>query len=449
MSDKYNNADFKKYGSNLSLLIMSLDQIHSFFDDLLSNDISRGFLRILSNSGAYMLFLRKGSTFHLLTKNGYSDPSFSYGFFEDNPEILAPVLKKGYSQLLSKEISRPGRFLWAAVDKLSQPEYLLIAELEEDTSFLGPFLRVILSLELIFKQKPANVEKSHIDLPVWLQDILPELLRKNSPVLIVAEAGSGKEELVQAFLRQSYGDLGAAIFFHPGRLSQAVQLRELFGDPAGIRLGGASSSIAIVNRKEPVVVIQETGDLSSLSQLRLLALFSENREQKLWIFETSRDLKQMTTADRFLPALNDMLWKNAIVLPPLRNCLKRLREEIERLMHVFCKQYRRNVRLDSEAIGALSSYSWPGNWRELKNTLESSFLMATESVIYKKDLRLGRWSAPEDWDDLNLRKHSEAIEKSLLLRAYSMHAGNQVQMARALGISRGSLQYKLDKHGLN
>ena len=85
-------------------------------------------------------------------------------------------------------------------------------------------------------------------------------------------------------------------------------------------------------------------------------------------------------------------------------------------------------------------HDWRGNWRELKNTLESAFLMSAGTVIQAADLRLGLWTVPEDWDDLNLRKRSAEVEKNLLLRAYSLHAGNQVQMARALGISRGSLQ---------
>ena len=228
-----------------------------------------------------------------------------------------------------------------------------------------------------------------------------------------------------------------------------MQLRELFGDPAGVRLGVKSPGISIVDRKEPVVVIQEAGDLDRLAQLRLLSLFSTRDEKKLWIFETCRDLHQMTASERFLGGLNELLWRNAISLPPLRKCISQLHKEVERLMSNFREKYRREVELNPEAQNALTAYHWPGNWRELKNTLESAFLMVSDNLIREKDLRLGRWALPEDWDDLNLRKHSEALEKMILLRAYSLHSGNQVQMARALGISRGSLQYKMDKHRLN
>ena len=429
---------------------MSSGWTEFFFHDLLEAKTQGSPLEILGSHAAYIFFLRNGSEFHVLSKKGYTDPSFFYSFLDENPELLAPILEYGYLQLPVEKASQLGCKLWAAVDRTSQPNYLLIAELPSETDSTGLFLRSVLNFELLYRRSLGGLKESaSLDLPVWLEEILASLLNKVSPVLVVSEAGSGKEELVQAFLKKKYGTLDAAAFFHPGRLSQAVQLRELFGDAAGVRLGGNSPTVPIVNRKEPVVVIQEAGDLDRLAQLRLLALFNTSGEKKVWIFETCRDLHQMAAGERFLPGLNELLWKNVVSLPPLRNCLAKLENEVYRLMNIFHENYRRKVTLSPEAQNALSKYHWPGNWRELKNTLESAFLMASENLIHKKDLRLGRWAAPEDWDDLNLRRHSEAVEKMLLLRAYALHSGNQVQMARALGISRGSLQYKMDKHRLN
>ena len=424
--------------------------IQSFFDELVKNQGQRGPLHALGSSIPYMLFSRKAGSFQMIQKNGYSDPDFSYPFLVEKPELLSPLLSEGVASLPASEANKTEHILWATIDQVNNPHFLLIAEIPIKQSELnGHFLRLVLSFEVAFRQKAVHYDDTIIDMPIWLESILVQFLEKKSPVLVVAEAGSGKEELVQAFLKNRYGSVSSSVFFHPGRLTQAVQLRELFGDAAGARLGGISPNIPIIAREEPVIVIQETGDLDRLAQLRLLALFSTSGRKKLWIFETCRDLDTMSRSDRFLPALYELLCENMIILPPLRNCIDDLFEEVDRLMDSFRKHYKRNIELSSSARSSLSAYHWPGNWRELRNTLESAFLMARDNLIDEKDLRLGRWAVPEDWDDLNLRKHSEITEKMLLLRAYSLHGGNQVHMARALGISRGSLQYKLVKYKLN
>ena len=462
--------------------------LQKFFDTSGDKDIEFDFLKFLSQHAAYMFFRRESGAFRILQKSGYEQDSFHYSFLKEKPEILKSLLKKGYLELLPEFASKAGYKPWVVVDRLKGPNYLLIAEIPEDVSEIGLLLCFILNRHIQSiglasgAEVPASTSQKHIlqfnspkanmihirgspknaeapaepvknlNLPHWVRELLPDMLARASPILVVAESGSGKEELVQAFLKEKYGGLDSAIFFHPGRLSQAVQLRELFGDSAGVRLGGAGSCVPIVKRPEPVVVIQEAADLDAVVQLRLFAYFSSSSadtDKKKWIFETSRDLPQMVTANRFLEGLCNILWDNALTITPLRLCLDCLDVEVDRLLAAFRTKYRRNVTLDESAISALMNYNWPGNWRELCNTLESAFLMVTDGAISSVDLHLGRWSTPEDWDDLNLRKHSQSLEKSLLLRAYALHAGNQVHMARALGISRGSLQYKLDKHNLN
>lgn len=428
---------------------MSNSCLDDCFNDLLKCKSESNLFQCLGNYFPYMFFSQNDGSFELLSKKGYGG-DYCYSFLNKKPEILSPVLTLGHMELSLEEAFKPKHTIFATIDNVEQPNYLLLAEMPQRVSNPGLFLRTVLTF--ILSRRSSFLHQggtASIDAPVWLENILSELLGRVSPVLIIAEPGSGKEELVQSFLKKKYGGLEAGIFFHPGRLSQAVQLRELFGDPAGIRLGGASPTIPIVDRKEPVVIIQEAADLDNLAQLRLLALFSTVGRKKLWIFETNRDLKQMAIANHFLPGLHDLLWKNSVTLPSLRNCLDHLSGEVNRLMGIFKEKYRRDVNLSPEVYDIFSKYSWPGNWRELKNTLESAYLMVSENTIYKKDLRLGHWSTPEEWDVLNLRKHSETMEKMLLLRAYALHAGNQVQMAKALGISRGSLQYKLDKYRLN
>jgi len=408
-------------------------------------------LRGFAERGAGLLFRRAGGAFHVADRAGYDDPEFAYDFLEERPGLLSEAFREGAAPISAARPHRPGCLVWAAVDRPGDPEYMLLAEAPVEAGDIGAVLRQAAVLEAgLRRQRPSPAgDVNRIDLPVWLRDLLPELLERESPLLIMSEAGSGKEELVQAMLRERFGAIDQGVFFHPGRLSQAVQLRELFGDPAGARLGGPSPTVPILERDEAAVVIQEAGDLAAHAQLRILALFTAGESDKFWIFETSRDLERMARVDKFLPGLFQQLRPGSVALPAVRAVKERLPEEVERLLEGFRREFRREMELSPEALEAMLQHDWRGNWRELKNTLESAFLMCQSGRIGREDLRLGLWAQPEDWDELNLRKRSEEMEKGLLLRAYSLHGGNQVQMARALGISRGSLQYKLEKYGLN
>ena len=415
-----------------------------------------GLLQALARDGAGTLFENRGGAFEVVDKQGYRESGHVYSFLEESPALLAPAVRSGVARFSGVKPHRTGCTVWVVVDRLQSPGYLLVAEVPSVDDPIGQALRQALIQNVALRDVTPRLvrstgvaESTPVDLPVWLADLLPDLIGRESPFLILAEPGSGKEELVLALLQKKFGSMQSGVFFHPGRLSQAVQLRELFGDPAGARLGGESPATPITSREEPAIVIQEAGDLDAHVQLRILALFSSGEHDRFWIFESSRDLERMVHAEKFLRGLYNMLKPGQVVLPPVRARRDRIEEEVERLLESFRARYRRDVRLHADALGAMLRHDWRGNWRELKNTLESAFLMSAGTVIQAADLRLGLWTVPEDWDDLNLRKRSAEVEKNLLLRAYSLHAGNQVQMARALGISRGSLQYKLEKYGLN
>ncbi len=419
----------------------------AFFEDLVEFVAAGGRvarpLDVLVKSGAYVRFERdEESGFRLAESHGLP-PGGSYPFLEESPALWASALETGWVLLPDGPYPhRKGCAVYVVVDKLGNPGEILVVESPEQSPAHGPLLRELLLLDAL-----ARVQSAWIDLPVWLREILPRVPRKN-PLLVLAEPGSGKEEFVLALLTRFLGGADEVIFFHPGRLSGPVQLRELFGDSPGVRLQ-APGSVPIVERPARAVVIEEAGDLDAFAQLRLLSLFSGGATlDRLWILETARDLKAMADTGHFDPGLARLL-SEAIVLPPVRVQKDRISDEVMRLLRVFQKQYGRNMDLGEGVLEMLERYDWPGNWRELKTTVESAFLLAPGPVIEKEGFRLGHWAVTGDADHLNLRRQVKDLERSLFLRAYALHGGNQVQMARALGISRGSLQYRLRQLGLS
>lgn len=419
----------------------------AFFDDLLALVSDAGGstrpLDVLTRSGAYVRFERDADAGFRMAEAHGLPPGAAYPFLEEDPSVWSRALDSGWVMLPDGPYAhRKGNAVYVVVDRPPDPGEILVVETPERSGELGPLLRQLLLLDGLMR-----VQSAWIDLPVWLREILPRVPRKN-PLLVVAEPGSGKEEFVLALLTRFLGGADEVIFFHPGRLSGPVQLRELFGDSPGVRLH-APGSVAIVDRPARAVVIEEVGDLDSFAQLRLLSLFTGGANlDRLWILETARDLKAMAETGHFDPGLARLL-VDAVVLPPVRVQKDRISDEVMRLLRVFQKQYGRNMELGEGVLEMLERYDWPGNWRELKTTVESAFLLAPGPVIEKEGFRLGHWAVTGDADSLNLRRQVKELERSLFLRAYALHGGNQVQMARALGISRGSLQYRLRQLGLS
>ena len=110
------------------------------------------------------------------------------------------------------------------------------------------------------------------------------------------------------------------------------------------------------------------------------------------------------------------------------------------------ERYRRQLQgLTPEALDALLHHSWPGNVRELDHTLERAVLMARGSHVEVADLGLhGSRTSREALDDLSL----DAVEAVLVRKALARVNGNITQAAELLGLSRGSLYRRLEKHGI-
>ncbi|MBU43609.1 MAG: hypothetical protein CMN76_10340 [Spirochaetaceae bacterium] len=400
-----------------------------------------GFLAALPDELSYVLFARKAGALSPVQGMSGAEAGRRYGFLQSLPNVWAEARRKGFQLLSGDGIGVVDREVFVGVEGESGVDFLLVVDGPAGSLPEPEFLHLLFLAELGLQESGADAS----DLPVWLQDPLSYLMRAPSPVLVLSEPGSGADQLVQSLVDARFGE-DRAVFFHPGRLSEEVQLREFFGEQASARLGEASV-VPVMDRGARVLVVEEVSDLSQSMQLRILALLSDPDSSLFWIFTSSRDLAAMADAGRFQPALLRQLRQGELLLAPVRNQRDRIPEEAERLLRIFRRQFGRSISLTGEALEALRGYDWPGNWQEFRDTLKSAFLLCPGSELRRVDLQFGNWNQGQA-DDLNLRHRTAELEKSLLLQAYALHGGNQVQMARALGISRGSLQYRMNKLGL-
>lgn len=289
-----------------------------------------------------------------------------------------------------------------------------------------------------------------------------ELISRIGPsdanVLITGEHGSGKEVVTQTLHRLSQRSHRPLVALNTGALSEGTFESELFGHVKGaftdaradrigrfeLATGGTLflDEIANIPLRQQVKLLRvlETGELERVGS-------SNTRKVDVRILSaTNADLPTECAAGNFREDLLFRLNTVEIKLPPLRE----RREDIPALAAHFLERYATRYRkalagFETTALQLLLNYSWPGNVRELDHAIERAVLMARNPKISISDLGLNSVrSATQSLDELSL----EAVEAILIRKALKRSDGNVSLAAEALGLSRGALYRRIEKHGL-
>jgi two-component system NtrC family response regulator len=169
---------------------------------------------------------------------------------------------------------------------------------------------------------------------------------------------------------------------------------------------------------------------------------------------TNRNLRRMAEEGDFREDLYYRLAVIPMTLPPLRE----RGEDIPELVRHFWKKTteklgRSTLILPDKLLSIFSSYHWPGNIRELQNVIERIAVLSRGPEVAKDDLpdALRREQSAVDSLRFELPPHSislDAVERELILRALGRFNGNQTKAAQYLGLTRKTLIYRMEKHGL-
>lgn len=297
-------------------------------------------------------------------------------------------------------------------------------------------------------------------------ELASRVAQRDSTVLIHGETGTGKELLARAIHHNSRRGSAAFVTINCGAIPKDLLEAELFGFTRGAFTGAHAAKPGKVELADGgTLFLDEIGELPLELQVKLLRLLQQGELEKLGatasatvnvrvIAATNRNLAAMVEDGAFR---EDLYYRLAVVpleLPPLRE----RRDDIAELtQHLFRKLKERhslpNLRLSPHVINAFAAYRWPGNVRELENVIERMVVLSAGDEITLDDLPEPiRASAPHrDSLLLELPDHGislEGIERELLLRALEKFNWNQSQAARYLDISRRTLIYRMEKHGL-
>jgi two-component system response regulator AtoC len=297
-------------------------------------------------------------------------------------------------------------------------------------------------------------------------------------VLIRGETGTGKELVARAFHFE--GPRGEAPFIELNCSALPVHLleSELFGHERGAFTDAKERKMGLVEAAHGgTLFLDEIGDTEPAVQLKLLKLLEDRTVRRVggvrdrvvdvrFISATNQPLEELVRAGRFRSDLYYRLRVVTIDLPPLRARSGDAEMLAEHFLALHARRYgRHGVRFSDGALSRIRVHTWPGNVRELRNVVEQALLCTRGDRIEEAHLGITPASdvlgAPylgpatggieiagsAHGVDLGAATLDDA-ERALIGRALAQSKGNVTQAAKNLGISRDTLRYRIEKHGI-
>ncbi len=305
-------------------------------------------------------------------------------------------------------------------------------------------------------------------------------------VLICGESGTGKELVARAVYHHGRRHSECFLAVNCAALSDTLLESELFGHEKGAFTGADRRRIGKFEQcNGGTIFLDEVGDMSPLTQSKVLRLLQEQKFERVGgtdtiatdvriISATNQDLERMIEAGAFRLDLFHRLNGYRIDLPPLRRRGDDLGLLVKYFLARLYKELGKEIQgVSSEAMALLQTHRWPGNVRELHTVLRKAVLRATGPILvpdFLPDNVLRReQTPPATTDDAALPSdirafidarmragshdlHAEGLEmfeRYLLTRILREAEGNQSKAAEQLGITRGSLRYKIHALGIS
>ena len=381
----------------------------------------------------------------------------------------------------NQELARVNDELQAKVDRIAeQQRQLMILKAELDSSAQTKRIEKKPS-----QKPPTELDRAEIKgSGEAIQSVLATVRKvapSSSTVLIHGESGTGKELLARTLHRNSPRKDGPLISVHCAALSESLLESELFGHAKGAFTGAHEDKIGRFEAANGgTLFLDEIGDISQETQVKLLRVLQERCFEPVGssttihidvrlVTATNRDLEQLIAEGKFREDLYYRLNVIRLNLPPLR---ARRDDLIELVFHFINRSVERTGkqirRIEPEALAVLERYAWPGNIRELENTIERAVVLADGDSITLRDLpgeMLNHQggvvvrSAPDRFlpgpanapptRRTTSRAVRDAAEREMLEAALAETGGNKAEAARRLGLPRSTFYSKLKKHQLS
>ncbi len=279
-----------------------------------------------------------------------------------------------------------------------------------------------------------------------------------SRVLITGESGAGKEVLAEVVHAWSPRALGPMIKVNCAAIPENLLESELFGHEKGSFTGAVAQRIGRFEQANGgTIFLDEVADMSPPLQAKLLRVTQEGRFNRVGsnreittdariLAATNRNLEEEVTAGRFREDLFYRLNVVELHIPPLRERI----EDILPLARAFVAKFTGGrARFSAGVIEVLNRYSWPGNVRELRNAMERATLLCQGDLILSEHLPARIRGSPQldpQPQEAPQEQQLDDIERQAIFQSLREHRYNRTETAKALGISRRALIYKLQRY---
>jgi len=436
--------------------------------DILQTILSReGYRTVVAGSGQDALGKLKDDEFELiltdLKMQGMSGMDLLEKVLQDNPQQCVIIMTAHGTIDSAVEATRKGAFNY--LEKPLDREHLLFTlkracehvALLRENSALHRKLDETTSIQGIIGDHPKIKEVFRV-----VNKIAPT----GSTVLVYGESGTGKELVARAIHDRSPRSSKPFFAINCAAIPDALIESELFGHEKGSFTGASSKELGLFEAATGgTVFLDEIGEMNVSLQAKLLRAIQEKEIRRVGgklnipvdvriIAATNRDLEGEIKKGQFREDLFYRLNVIRITLPPLRE----RGSDIVTLADFFVKKYSLATGMpvtgiSKPALKLLMNYSWPGNVRQLESIIERGVLMAEGSSITSEDLPTevhtglsGGGALPFDFpaDGISF----EELEKELIIKAMERADWIITKAAPLLRMSYKTLQYRLDKFGI-
>jgi len=293
---------------------------------------------------------------------------------------------------------------------------------------------------------------------------IAQVSRSKATVLIRGESGTGKELVASSIHFGSPRAQKPFIKVNCAALPESIIESELFGHEKGAFTGALSRRKGRFELAEGgTIFLDEIGDLSAATQVKLLRVLQEREFERVGGHETiavdvrvlaatNRNLEELMAHGHFRQDLYYRLNVFAIHLPPLRD----RKADVLLLADYFAERYgklnhKAIRRISTPAIDMLMGYHWPGNVRELENCIERAVILSEDGVIHGHHLppTLQTAEASGTIHHGSLDAALQKLEQELLVEALKSARGNKAKAARNLGLTERVMGLRLDEYDID
>jgi two-component system response regulator HydG len=359
---------------------------------------------------------------------------------------------KDFSKDLQKAVDTKTLELREAQDRILAQQKLL----QRENQTLKSLVQGKTSVELETIGKSPSI--------LSIMTMVDKIAPTTATVLIQGESGTGKELVARRLHFKSERAEKPFVTVNCGALQESLLESEIFGHEKGSFTGAVVQKIGLAETADGgTLFLDEIGEMSLSIQAKFLRFLQEGEFYRIGgkrpikvnvrvVSATNRDLEQEVRESRFREDLFYRLNTITLRMPPLRE----RRTDIPLLFDYFLKNSRfggstqQIRRVDPRVTEVFMNYDWPGNIRELQNTIERLKILADNNEIKLDDIPFNIRSPKTRLDSgsFNVELSLDEVEKNHILRALAYHDGNKTKTAQSLGITIKTLYNKLHRYGL-